>query len=280
MVASYEGISLDHLADHLVYLSSSSSFWFSLNSSYDHEFHLSKRLGMSPQDYEYLLIALDLASIHKRWGFSIKVMKWKVFLERRRRQHGGGAAAASAAVAAAQHRYVGGGGSATARRRRKLGGGTAAAAASAAVAAARSVAGVHSATVVARLQQRGCCGGGGSATSAAAWRWGGGSGSVSGSGGSATLGGGAQRDGGLRGGSSTEAAADSPAPSAANVRAFERHRRADVRVFVLGRGRRDDSADGIVVVGSDGGARGDVHRGHRCAAAASDDADGNADDIC
>jgi hypothetical protein len=38
---------------------------------------------MSPQDYEYLLMALDLASIHKRWGFSIKVMKWKVFLEHR-----------------------------------------------------------------------------------------------------------------------------------------------------------------------------------------------------
>jgi hypothetical protein len=36
MVASYEGISLDHLADHMVILSSSSSFWFSLNSSYDH----------------------------------------------------------------------------------------------------------------------------------------------------------------------------------------------------------------------------------------------------
>jgi hypothetical protein len=40
----------------------------------------------------------------------------------------------------------------------------------------------------------------------------------------------------------------------ANARAF---------VFVLGRGQRDDSADGIVVVGSDGGARCDVHRGRR-----------------
>ena len=78
---SYNSISHHHLADHLIYLSSSSSFWFRLNSRYDHEFHLSKRLGMSPQDYEYLLMALDLASIHKRWGFSIKVMKWKVFLE-------------------------------------------------------------------------------------------------------------------------------------------------------------------------------------------------------
>jgi hypothetical protein len=36
---------------------------------------------VSPQDYEYLLMALDLARIDKRWGLSILVMKWKVFLE-------------------------------------------------------------------------------------------------------------------------------------------------------------------------------------------------------
>jgi hypothetical protein len=36
---------------------------------------------MSPQDYEYLLMALDLARMDKRWGFSIIVMKWTVFLE-------------------------------------------------------------------------------------------------------------------------------------------------------------------------------------------------------
>jgi hypothetical protein len=65
----------------------------------------------------------------------------------------------------------------------------------------------------------------------------------------------------------------------ADTHAFERHRRADVRVFVLGRGWRDDSVDSIVVVGSDGVARGDVHRGRRCAAAANDDADGDADVI-
>jgi len=53
-----------------------------------------------------------------------------------------------------------------------------------------------------------------------------------------------------------------------DAHAFERHQRADVRVFVIGRGRRDDSADGIV---GDGGARGDVHRGCQCAAAADDD---------
>ena len=65
MATSYDSISLDHLADHLIYLSSSSSFWFSLNSSYDHDFHLSKRLGMTPKDYKYLLVAADLAHFHK-----------------------------------------------------------------------------------------------------------------------------------------------------------------------------------------------------------------------
>jgi len=45
----------------------------------------------------------------------------------------------------------------------------------------------------------------------------------------------------------------------ADTHAFERHRRTDIRIFVLGRGWRDD--DSIVVVGSDGVAHGDVHRG-------------------
>ena len=53
---------------------------------------------------------------------------------------------------------------------------------------------------------------------------------------------------------------------------FERHQRADVRIFVIGRGWRDDSANGIDVIGSNGGARGDVHRRHQCAAADNDDA--------
>ena len=56
-----------------------------------------------------------------------------------------------------------------------------------------------------------------------------------------------------------------------DAHAFERHRRADICIFVIGRGRREDSTDGIVVVGSDGGTREDVHRGCQCAAAANDD---------
>ncbi len=63
-----------------------------------------------------------------------------------------------------------------------------------------------------------------------------------------------------------------------DARAFESHRRADVRLFVLGL-RRDDSVDSIVVVGSDSIARGDVHRCCRCPAAANANADGDAKDI-
>ncbi len=75
----------------------------------------------------------------------------------------------------------------------------------------------------------------------------------------------------------------------ADAHAFERHRCADVWVFIIGRGRRDDSADGILVVGSNDGTRGDVHRGRQCGAAADNDisdndtadvnGDGDADDI-
>jgi hypothetical protein len=51
MSTSYNGSLLDHLAEYVIYLSTASSFWFSLDSSYNHEFHLSKGFGMSPQDY-------------------------------------------------------------------------------------------------------------------------------------------------------------------------------------------------------------------------------------
>ena len=81
MTTTYDGTLLDHLAEHMMYLSAASSFWFNLNSSDDHDCHLSKRLGMSPHDYEYLLVAANLAQFHPKWGFSIKILKWKLFLE-------------------------------------------------------------------------------------------------------------------------------------------------------------------------------------------------------
>ena len=81
MSTSYDGSLLDHLAEYMRYLATASSFWFSLDSSYDHEFHLSKRFGMSPQDYEHLLVAAHLAHFHTKWGFSIKKVNWNLFLE-------------------------------------------------------------------------------------------------------------------------------------------------------------------------------------------------------
>ncbi len=65
----------------------------------------------------------------------------------------------------------------------------------------------------------------------------------------------------------------------ADARAFERHRRADMRIFVLCRGRRDNSVDSIVIVDSDGVARGNVQGSLRCAAADDNAPKGDADNI-
>jgi hypothetical protein len=81
MSTNYDGSLLDRLAEYLIYLSTASSFWFSLDSRYYHEFHLSKRFGMSPQDYKHLLVAAHLAHFHTKWGFSIKKVNWNLFLE-------------------------------------------------------------------------------------------------------------------------------------------------------------------------------------------------------
>ncbi len=42
----YEDTLHDHLAEYMIYLSTAQSFWFSLNLSYYHSFHLSKQLGI------------------------------------------------------------------------------------------------------------------------------------------------------------------------------------------------------------------------------------------
>ena len=47
MVTSYYNISLNYFTNHMIYSSSSSSFWFSLNSNYEHDFHLLLELTSS-----------------------------------------------------------------------------------------------------------------------------------------------------------------------------------------------------------------------------------------
>jgi hypothetical protein len=64
----------------MIFLSTAPSFWYSLDSSYDHEFHLSRQLGMSPQAYEYLLVAAGLGINNKRLGFAIIKKQWQVFI--------------------------------------------------------------------------------------------------------------------------------------------------------------------------------------------------------
>jgi hypothetical protein len=81
MSLSCDGSLLDHLAAHMIFLSTTSSFWYSFDSSYDHEFHLSQQLGMSPKAYEYLLAAANFASLHPRWGFFTKRSMWQLFID-------------------------------------------------------------------------------------------------------------------------------------------------------------------------------------------------------
>jgi hypothetical protein len=54
-------IILDQIARFFILLSDAPSYWFTLNASSDHAFHLSKQLGMNESDYKALLIAGNLA---------------------------------------------------------------------------------------------------------------------------------------------------------------------------------------------------------------------------
>ena len=74
---------LDHIADFLKFISSAQSFWFSLNTSYDHGCHLASRFRLDPDEYEALLIVAGLAS-YTRFGFQVKADAWRKFLGGRR----------------------------------------------------------------------------------------------------------------------------------------------------------------------------------------------------
>ena len=70
---------MDHIADFLKFISSAQSFWFSLNTSYNHGCHLASRFRLDPDEYEALLIVAGLAS-YTRFGFQIKADAWRKFL--------------------------------------------------------------------------------------------------------------------------------------------------------------------------------------------------------
>jgi hypothetical protein len=73
----------DHNADFLKFISSAQSFWFSLNTSYDHGCHLASHIRLDPNQYEALLTVAGLAS-YTSFGFQIKADAWRKFLCGRR----------------------------------------------------------------------------------------------------------------------------------------------------------------------------------------------------
>ncbi len=46
---------LDHIADFLKFISNTQSFWFTLDTSYNHGCHLANRFRLNPGEYEVVL---------------------------------------------------------------------------------------------------------------------------------------------------------------------------------------------------------------------------------
>ncbi len=59
MSLSSESI-LDHITDYLKFISGAQSFWYMLNTSYNHDCHLACRFRLEPNDYEVLLAVAGL----------------------------------------------------------------------------------------------------------------------------------------------------------------------------------------------------------------------------
>ncbi len=70
---------LDHITNYLFFLSDTPSFWFALNMSYNHAFHLSRWFGMSPHNNECLFVAISVAiavSAAAAAIFSAAIFSW------------------------------------------------------------------------------------------------------------------------------------------------------------------------------------------------------------
>jgi hypothetical protein len=70
----------DHTVDFLLLLSDAPSYWFTVNTSYDHDLHLSRMFSLSPCDYECVLATTNLAHYTKS-GFTIMPKELKIFLD-------------------------------------------------------------------------------------------------------------------------------------------------------------------------------------------------------
>ena len=70
---------MDHIAEMLRFISNAQSFWFTLDTSYNHGCHLANRFRLEPNDYKVLLVMAGLAS-YTRFGFAVKPTAWSKFL--------------------------------------------------------------------------------------------------------------------------------------------------------------------------------------------------------
>ena len=70
---------LDHITEILGLISNAQSFWFTLNTSYDHGCHLTSQFCLDPNNYEVLLIFAGLAH-YSQFGFAMKPTAWRKFL--------------------------------------------------------------------------------------------------------------------------------------------------------------------------------------------------------
>ncbi len=66
---------MDHIADFLIFISNTQSFWFTHDVSYNHGCHLANRFRLEPNDYDVLLVVAGLAH-YTRFGFAMKPMAW------------------------------------------------------------------------------------------------------------------------------------------------------------------------------------------------------------
>ncbi len=71
---------MDHIADYLTFISNTQSFWFTLNTSYNHGCHLASQFCLEPNDYEVLLLVVAGIASYTQLGFAIKPTAWGKFL--------------------------------------------------------------------------------------------------------------------------------------------------------------------------------------------------------
>jgi hypothetical protein len=67
---------LDYIADFLKFISNTQSYWFSLDTSYNHGSHFANQIRLDPEEYKALLIVAGLA-LCTRFGFQIKATAWR-----------------------------------------------------------------------------------------------------------------------------------------------------------------------------------------------------------